>query len=450
MHHTKTLLFFLFPLVIFAQPEVKWRKALKNGIQSINSAVDFSVDKSGNVFIAGSTNEPDSAKKILLVKLDSSGTEQWRRIFQTEPLSNAVAVALALDLSGNAVLTGTIMNAKGNSDIVTLKYSTDGILLWQNFYGGKANLFDAPSAIAIDKKGNVLVCGFETASEANPDLLLLRYSSGGERSFVKNFSTAKMDVGVDVAIDDSCNIYVCGNISVSTRSADIMVMKFDSSGNSKWNYTYDGPEHTVDVATDFAFDDSTNIFITGSANHSNDKADIPLIKLNRNGKLIGEQLISAGIADGTGGKLTTGGKTVFLQTTFTDFLQQSVTGSMYLADKTCKQKFNLKPPNEDINYLVAYPWQNNSTLLFGSVLTRPENTIAPYIEIQDSLHHKKMSYQDDVLISLLRIKNVLLAGSDIYFLGDDATENAGTISIVKYSLPEVPKNKPKVSKPKTK
>ena len=446
MRLRKLLILFALPIFAVAQPSVQWRKAIKNGVQSINSAVAVSVDKTGNVFIAGNTHEADSTGKILLVKLDSSGSEKWRRIYQAENRNQSVAIAMAVDFAGNTLLTGAVKNRSGNTDIITLKYSPEGILLWENFYAGKANLFDAPNAITTDKKGNVIVCGHETVSDANPDLLIIRYTSTGETSFIRNFSTPQMDVAIDILTDDSCNVYACGNINVGTRIADIIIMKFDSSGTPQWNYVYDGEQHAVDIATDFAFDDSTNIFITGSANHSNDKSDIPLIKLNRNGKLMCKNLISNGVADGTGNKIGTTGKNIFLQTSFTDYLQQTVTVGIYKGDKACKQK-KIFSSTGDISYLEAAGWNNNAFILFGSILSRPENTIAPYIEIADSLHKTIFSMHDDVLISLLRIKDVLLAGRDIYFLGDDTTENAGTISIAKYSFPEPPKKKSKVSKP---
>lgn len=445
MRLRKLLILFALPLFVVAQPSIQWRKAIKNGIQSINSAVAISIDKTGNVFIAGTTHEADSSHKILLIKIDSAGNEIWRRVYQPEERNDAFTVAMAVDFSGNAFLTGTVKNKSGNTDIVTIKYSPEGILVWENFYAGKANLFDAPNAITTDKKGNVLVCGYETVSEANPDLLIIRYTQAGETSFIKNFSTPQMDVAIDVLADDSCNAYVCGNINVGTHIADIIVMKFDSSGTPQWNYVFDGEQHVVDIATDFAFDDSTNIFITGSANHSNDKSDIPVIKINRNGKLISENLITGGVADGTGNNISSTGKNIFLQTSFTDYLQQTVSVSICKGDKACKQKKSFVSSG-DISYIKATGWNNNSVILFGSMLSRPENTIAPYIEIVDSLNNTTFSMHDDVLISLLRIKDVLLAGRDIYFLGDDATENAGTISIAKYSFPEPPKKKSKVSK----
>ncbi|MCX6275635.1 MAG: hypothetical protein NTV09_10565 [Bacteroidetes bacterium] len=448
MHLRKLIILLALPLFVVAQPTNQWRKAIKNGVQSINSAAAINVDKTGNVFIAGTTHDADSADKLLLIKLDSAGNEKWRRAYQAENRNHAVAIAMTVDFAGNSLVTGTVKNRSGNTDIVTLKYSPEGILLWENFFAGKANLFDAPNAIATDKKGNVLVCGHETVSEANPDLLIIRYTPTGETSFIRNFSTPQMDVAVDVLADDSCNVYVCGNINVGTRIADIIVMKFDSTGTPQWNYVYDGEQHVVDIATDFAFDDSTNIFITGSANHSNDKSDIPVIKINRNGKLMSENLISGGVADGTGNRISSSGKNIFLQTSFTDYLQQTVSVSIFKGDKSCKQK-KLYNSSGDISYLKAAGWNNNAVILFGSILSRPENTIAPYVEIVDSLNKTTFSMHDDVLISLLRIKDVLLAGRDIYFLGDDATENAGTISIAKYSFPEPPKKKSKVSKPNT-
>lgn len=439
----------LFPFIAASQPKVQWRKAIKHGTLSINSAVAFGIDKAGNILITGNTHEADSANKILLLKIDSAGTEKWSRLYRAENNFQAFAKGLSLDVAGNTMVTGTVKNVSGNTDIVTMKFSPDGILLWERVYAGKANLFDAPEAIATDKKGNVLVCGYETVSEANPDLLLIRYTSSGELSFVRNFSTPQMDVAIDVSADDSCNVYLCGNINVGTRMADIIIMKFDSTGTPQWNYVYDGQQHVVDLSTDFAFDDSTNIIVTGIANHSNERSDIPLIKINRNGKLISSKLITSGVADGSGKRINVSGKNIFLHTSFTDYVQQTVTEGIFRGDKNCNQKKTF-PSSADVSYFEATSWNNKSTLLFGSLLTRPENTIAPYIEIVDSLNNKIFTMRDDVLVSLLRIKDVLLSGRDIYFLGDDATENAGTISLSKYSFAERPRNKTKAVNLKSK
>ena len=438
MHRFFLVFLLLGPFFVMSQPSAKWRKAIKGNVQSINSAVAMNVDKAGNIFITGTSYEADSAKRILLVKLDSSGTELWKRIYQPENRNDAIAVDVATDPAGNSIITGTVKNKEGNTDIVTMKFSPDGILVWENLYAGKAGLFDAPTAVITDRKGNVFVCGHEAAGEANPELLLLRYNLAGELSFVKNYTSLKMETAVDVMTDDSCNVYVCGNIQVSTRSADMIVLKYDSTGNQKWSYVYDGAQHAVDICTDFAFDDSSNIFITGSANHSNDRSDVPLIRINKNGKLISEYLVSEGVSDGIGNNLLISGKSIFVQTVFTDYLQQSVTSSILLADKYCRPKHRFKSTSEDVTYLEATAW-GNSVLLFGSILSRPENTISPYIELVDSARQTVYAFRDEALISLLRIKDVFLAGRDIYFLADDATDNAGTISVSRYQMPEEPK-----------
>lgn len=427
--------------MLVAQPIAQWRKAIKDDIQSINSAIGFCVDKQNSSIVMGISHDVDSAKRILLVKYDAKGVEQWRRIFQPNDGRDAVPVALTSDALDNVVLCGTIKNKSGNTDIVTAKYSPEGLLLWKNIFAGKANLFDAPLAIAIDRKNNVFVCGYETVSDANSDLLLIRYSTTGEASWMKNFSTSQMDVSVDVAVDDSCNVYVCGNINVAIRTSDIIVMKFDSLGIPRWNYVYDGAQHEVDMATDISVDDSTSIFVTGMANHSNERSDVVLLKLNRNGKLICEQLIGEGITDAIGDHLSVSKKTLLVHSVFIDYLQQTTSNSIYITDKSCYTKFKFNPASEDVTYLKAKDWKNNSILLFGTKLVRPENTVSPYIELRDSLRKNKLEYTDNSLYSLIRIKDIQMIGKDIYFLGDDATDAAGTITLAKYSFPEEPKKK---------
>jgi len=66
---------------------------------------------------------------------------------------------MAVDGSGNVVVTGSSNNGT-NDDYYTAKYAAaDGALLWEKRYNGPVNGTDDAFAIAVDGNGNVVVTG---------------------------------------------------------------------------------------------------------------------------------------------------------------------------------------------------------------------------------------------------------------------------------------------------
>src|SRR5258706_446639 len=77
--------------------------------------------------------------------------------------SGGSAIAVALDTTGNVVVTGSSNNGPPirDSDYYTAKYAAaDGALLWEKRYNGPGSRTDSPRAVAVDASGNVVVTGY--------------------------------------------------------------------------------------------------------------------------------------------------------------------------------------------------------------------------------------------------------------------------------------------------
>jgi hypothetical protein len=64
-------------------------------------------------------------------------------------------------VSGNVYLTGSA-KIDTSADIITLKYDSDGNLLWAATYNGVGYGNDAGTDIIVDDNNDVYITGFET------------------------------------------------------------------------------------------------------------------------------------------------------------------------------------------------------------------------------------------------------------------------------------------------
>ncbi len=132
-------------------------------------------------------------------------------------------------------------------------------LVFNREWGG-SNI-DSGNGIALDSLGNIYITGSTNTSGTNDyDAFIAKYDSSGNSLMNITWSTSDWDEGYDIALDDSGNIYITGQIG-DISNGDAFVAKFDSLGNSLNNFTWDIGND--EGGNDIALDSSGNIYITG-------------------------------------------------------------------------------------------------------------------------------------------------------------------------------------------
>jgi hypothetical protein len=105
-----------------------------------------------------------------------NGALIWERRYNGPANSNDWASAVAVDSSGNVVVTGSSCNGS-NDDYYTAKYAAaNGALLWEKRYNGPGNASDGASAVAVDANGNVVVTGY-SSNGTNSDYYTAKYAA---------------------------------------------------------------------------------------------------------------------------------------------------------------------------------------------------------------------------------------------------------------------------------
>ncbi|NIO47941.1 MAG: hypothetical protein GTN73_00665 [Candidatus Aminicenantes bacterium] len=250
--------------------EIIWDErydARRNGHDVATAAA---LDLEGNVIITG-RSEYSLNKNIDVLHYDyftikynaNNGSVAWADRYDNRDVANArdEAAAIAVDLYGNIYVTGRSQGSGLDFDIVTIKYSSNGERLWVKRYNyGPANGNDEAVAIGVDALGNVYVTGY-SFNGMNNDYVTIMYSSTGEELWVERYDNSGDDEAADIAIDTAGNIYVTGR-SQDGGDFNYFTIKYDSSGNMVWRVRYDST-FGDDEARALVIDALGNVYVTG-------------------------------------------------------------------------------------------------------------------------------------------------------------------------------------------
>jgi hypothetical protein len=143
----------------------------------------LTIDKATNVLVTGQapsnfTSDNSPLFSYATFKFDTNGSVLWRAEYPIVSTSTNVGTSITVDQNNNVYVTGysQALGTNLNSDIVTIKYDSNGNQVWLQRYNGSGNGNDAGNAIAVDKSGNVYVAGYETETNGFTSMILIKYS----------------------------------------------------------------------------------------------------------------------------------------------------------------------------------------------------------------------------------------------------------------------------------
>jgi len=220
-------------------------------------------DAANNVFVVGHSTNTATKVWVVTKHSGSTGAVLWSKTFDTG--KDTFATAVAVDASGNAVVTGYGTNVSNDTDIITRKYQgSDGALLWSaTFDGGR---YDYGRSIAIDASGNVLVGGdSESLSPVMPGWKVLKYAGAtGTLLWENQYRSGNGDYLRKIMLSSTGDVVAAGSTcATSSGCSDFRVQKFSgSTGAAIWGRTV-GDAVASDSVSDIAIDGTGNVFVAG-------------------------------------------------------------------------------------------------------------------------------------------------------------------------------------------
>jgi len=270
-------------------------------------------DNSNNIYVTGSTQTFGGEDyDVFLQKYDQSCnlvyTLQWGGP------GNDIARGIAVDAADNVYITGSTDSfAGGLTQIFLLKYSVWGDLQFSRTWGNKSNSYGA--GVVADTLGNVYVVGTNSIVTGGSDLVLLKYDSSGNLQYQKTWGGIQT-YGTAVAVDNAGDAYVTGytyDLGTTPGISSVMLLKYDPSGNLLFTKMWGGTQN--DFARGIAIDVDGSIYVVGYTKSYSINKGIPsafLAKFDQGGNLLYQRIWGGDRGDFAYGVAVDGGENAYV------------------------------------------------------------------------------------------------------------------------------------------
>lgn len=217
------------------------------------------------------------------IKIDNSGTLQWRNYFggaNTDTCYDVIETNDGYILVGSSDSTDVdVKSNKGSYDYWVVKIDKTGQLVWEKSFGGKE--IETAYTIVKTLDNNFLLVGETRSSDQDvtnqngaADVWLLKMNGNGEIIWQKNYGGTSFDAARAITKSNDGGFIVVGSSRSSDMQVDenkgqndVWVFKINNTGKLLWQKTIGGSE--IDFAYGVTQLQNGSIIITGESSSSN-------------------------------------------------------------------------------------------------------------------------------------------------------------------------------------
>lgn len=247
---------------------------------------------------------------LLVVKVDPIGNIEWSATYGSK--SSETGSTIIETKNNEYIICGhSALYGETDHDIVLMRISNKGDLLWSKMYGGSD--YDYGTDVIELPDGSIILEGYTYSyGEGNDDLFLAKFTSEGDSLWTKIYGGELNEHGYavehtydngfiitgftksfnnnfyrEVYIDPLLNPYEC--------FYDVYVIKTDSLGDIEWTKTYGKEGHdrgqSIKKTADSCY------IIVGHSTSFGNESDILLLKIDRKGNLMWSKIYSTPLVD---------------------------------------------------------------------------------------------------------------------------------------------------------
>lgn len=246
-----------------------WTNYFKTSSTSQESAADIAVDAAGHVFVTGSTFDSYTGSGCLTVKFASDGSVLWANRFVIDGVggSGGSGERVLVDQQQNILVAVDMHSIYGNRYAV-VKYSNAGAALWTNVVTAVNYAGGGVPQITVDPLGSVFLVG-GTPGATTADFTMFKYSSAGVPLWTNRFvdPNAGAQEFYGARTDNAGNLYCEIESGSPSGSANFnyVTVKYAANGTALWTNRYNGPGNAADSPRAMATDKAGGVYVTGTS-----------------------------------------------------------------------------------------------------------------------------------------------------------------------------------------
>ena len=238
---------------------------------------------------------------VFVLKMSSAGNLIWAKSFggaNNNDWGNSIKVDVSGNVYTTGFFRGSVdfdpgagttnITSVGSGDIFVHKMNASGDFLWVKTFGNTLN--DEGRSLALDVSGNVIITGiFNNKVDFDPgpgefnlievgleDVFILKLTPSGNFVWAKSIGGNSLTTVRSITTDASGNVFTLGNFQgtvdfdpgtgtanmTTLGSWDVYIQKLNPMGNFLWAQTFGGNDN--DLSSSIAVDKSGNIYTTGN------------------------------------------------------------------------------------------------------------------------------------------------------------------------------------------
>jgi len=269
--------------------KVLWNQVYDEGF--MEQAFDVFSETDGTFLVVGNAvPQQGDVQNVLLLRLSREGKPLWVQTYQSPNREAASSIIRSSD--GGYLIAGTADDAQGNKDMLLLKVAADGALQWRRTYDGDGD--DYGEAVVAVEEGYFLAGNIDRPNRIDNDILLYKLDKSGQEIWEQPLliSTDEVDEVSDLITTSDGGIIIAGRIGFNS---DAYIAKLNLEGAIEWEQTIGGA--LGDGALDIHEVNNDEYVMVGFSEISETNLDMLVAALDADGNelwqsTLGEDLLS--------------------------------------------------------------------------------------------------------------------------------------------------------------
>lgn len=199
----------------------------------------------------------------------------WTQKFRTKPGNADFSQSMDLDREGNVFVAGYSADGHQDNTVISKFRAVDGELIWSSPCEIRADGGNRPSAILVDRTGNVVVCVDWRGGSSSYEAHVLKYAGNGgkllwkqsRRVLANSTTVAESCVSAGLLVDRQGALVITSNRWNGSNIDYHLAWLSGDDGSVMHEVSYDGPAHDHDILYGVAFSPDGGAIAAGSSSN---------------------------------------------------------------------------------------------------------------------------------------------------------------------------------------